>query len=70
MSYSDLINKWLFLGFSAKKDGSEDLVDEKQKSYRDKIKRYYAGAKGIGRFSCDRLGRFLTITTKQMMRLK
>lgn len=64
MSYSDLINKWLFLGFSAKKDGSEDLVDEKQKSYRDKIKRYYAGAKGIGRFSCDRLGRFLTITTK------
>ena len=38
MSYSDLINKWLFLGFSAKKDGSEDLVDEKQKSYRDKIK--------------------------------
>lgn len=41
MSYSDLINKWLFLGFSAKKDGSEDLVDEKQKSYRDKIKRYY-----------------------------
>lgn len=64
MSYSDLINKWLFLGFSAKKDGSEDFDDEKQKSYRDKIKRYYAGAKGIGRFSCDRLGRFLTITTK------
>ncbi len=64
MSYSDLRNKWLFLGFSAKKDGSEDFVDEKQKSYRDKIKRYYAGAKGIGRFSCDRLGRFLTITTK------
>lgn len=43
MSYSDLINKWLFLGFSAKKDGSEDLVDEKQKSYRDKIKRYLRG---------------------------
>lgn len=64
MSYSDLINKWLFLGFSAKKDGSEDFADEKQKSYRDKIKRYYAGAKGIGRFSCDRLGRFLTLTTK------
>lgn len=64
MSLSDLKNKWLFLGFSAKKDGTEDEVNDKQKSYRDKIRRFYAGAKGIGRFSCDRLGRFLTITTK------
>lgn len=64
MSYEDLRDKWLFLGYSAKKDGTEDIVAEKQKSYRDRIKRYYAGAKGIGRFSCDRLGRFLTITTR------
>ena len=64
MSFADLKDKWLFLGFSAKKDGSEDYEDDKQKSYRDKIKRYYAGAKGIGRFSCDRLGSLLTITTK------
>lgn len=65
MSYADLRDKWLFLGFSAKKDGTEDnSTDGKQKSYRDKIKRYYAGAKGIGRFSCDRLGRYLTITTQ------
>ena len=64
MSYSDLRDKWLFLGFSAKKDGTEDSAEDKQKSYRDKIKRYYAGAKGIGRFSCDRLGRLLTITTQ------
>ena len=64
MSLSDLKNKWLFLGFSAKKDGTEDEVNVKQKSYRDKIRRFYAGAKGIGRFSCDRLGRLLTITTK------
>lgn len=64
MSLSDLKNKWLFLGFSAKKDGTEDEVNDKQKSYRDKIRRFYAGAKGIGRFSCDRLGRLLTITTK------
>lgn len=64
MSLQDLKDKWLFLGYSAKKDGTEDLQGTKQKSYRDKIKRYYAGAKGIGRFSCDRLGRFLTITTK------
>lgn len=64
MSLSDLKDKWLFLGFSAKKDGTEDKVNDKQKSYRDKIRRFYAGAKGIGRFSCDRLGRLLTITTK------
>lgn len=64
MSLSDLKEKWLFLGFSGKKDGTEDISDGKQKSYRDKIKRYYAGAKGIGRFSCDRLGRYLTLSTK------
>ena len=64
MSFSDLKDKWLFLGFSAKKNGAEDTTDDKQKSYRDKIKRFYAGAKGIGRFSCDRLGRFLTIITQ------
>lgn len=64
MSLSDLKDKWLFWGFSAKKDGTEDEVNDKQKSYRDKIRRFYAGAKGVGRFSCDRLGRLLTITTK------
>lgn len=64
MSLDDLKDKWLFLAYSGKKDGSEDAANEKQKSYRDKIKRYYAGAKGVGRFSCDRLGQYLTITTK------
>lgn len=66
MSFEDLRDKWLFLGFSAKKDGTEDATNPKQQSYRDKIKRYYAGAKGIGRFSCDRLGRYVTITTKTL----
>lgn len=65
MSFDDLKNKWLFVGYSAKKDGTEDADnDVKQKSYRDKIKRHYAGAKGIGRFSCDRLGKHLSLTTK------
>ena len=59
MSKDDLINKWLFVAYSAKSDGTEDL------SYRSKIKqRHYAGAKGIGRMSCDRLARFLTLTTR------
>lgn len=57
MDYTDLTEKWLFLGYSAKRDGTED--------YRDKIKsgRVYAGAKGVGRFSCDRLGKFLNLIT-------
>jgi hypothetical protein len=61
MNYIDLIDKWLFVAYSAKKDGSEDL------DYRNKIqsKTFYAGAKGIGRFSCDKLGSKLKlISTK------
>lgn len=59
MSLDDLINKWLFVAYSAKSDGTED------QSYRSKIKqRHYAGAKGIGRMSCDRLARYLTLTTR------
>lgn len=62
MTFDEIRDKWLFLGYSEKKFGTID--NEKQQSYRDKIKRYYAGAKGIGRFSCDRLGRFLSLTTR------
>ena len=64
MSLDDIKDKWLFLGFSAKKDGTEDL--EYNKSYRDKIKRHYAGAKGIGRLSCDRIAHELILTTKSI----
>lgn len=64
MTYNDLINKWLFLGYSAKKDGTEDSIEDKQQSYRDNIVRHYSGAKGVGRFSCDRLGKKLTLITK------
>lgn len=73
MTLDDLKDKWLFLAYSAKKDGTEDEEkdeaedeerDEKQESYRDKINRHYAGAKGVGRFSCDRLGSTLVLKTK------
>ena len=58
MNYDDIVNKWLFVAYSEKKD----KID-----YRDKIKssRMFAGAKGIGRFSCDRLGNDLKIYTKK-----
>lgn len=61
MNYNDLVNKWLFVAYSAKKEGTE----EDNYNYRDKIKvkRAYAGAKGIGRFSCDRLGSNLYLET-------
>ena len=58
MSKDDLINKWLFVAYSAKSDGTED------QSYRDKFKRHYAGAKGIGRMSCDRLAKKLILKTR------
>lgn len=59
MNYNDLINKWLFVAYSAKKDGTEES------DYRNQIRsnRHYAGAKGVGRFSCDRLGQFLNLIT-------
>lgn len=59
MDQKDLEDKWLFVAYSAKKDGTED--------YRDAISstRIHAGAKGIGRFSCDKLGQRLKIYTKK-----
>lgn len=59
MNYDDLKNKWLFVAYSAKRMGIEN------EDYRNKIKpqRVFAGAKGVGRFSCDRLGKFLNLIT-------
>ncbi|MCY9310109.1 MULTISPECIES: sensor histidine kinase [Bacillus] len=62
MNITDIKNKWLFVAYSAKKDGTEDKDIQ---DYRDKIqpKRFFAGAKGVGRFSCDRLGSTLNLLT-------
>lgn len=57
MSAADISDKWLFIAYSAKSDGTED------DNYRSKIRRDFAGAKGIGRLSCDRLARYLTMNT-------
>ncbi len=69
MDLNDINNKWLFVAYSAKKEGVEDseLEEKEFDSYRDKIqaKKFFAGAKGIGRFSCDRLGSNLTLTSKK-----
>lgn len=53
MSPADLTSKWMFLGYSAKREQVED-----------DFKKVYAGNKGVGRFSCDRLGRQLELRTR------
>lgn len=56
MNKDDIINKWLFVAYSEKK----------HRTYRDNLKkrRNYAGAKGVGRFSCDRLGAQVKLYSK------
>jgi len=53
MSKDDILHKWLNLAYSIKK------IQNSQNQ------RLQAGNKGIGRFSCDRLGKKLDIYTKQ-----
>lgn len=64
MSRTDIISKWLFVAYSAKKTGEED--EDLPRDYRNHIseRRGYAGNKGIGRFSCDRLGTDLDLYTR------
>jgi signal transduction histidine kinase len=64
MTFDDITNKWLFLAYSAKQDGSEDYV----KDYRANLQatKRYAGSKGVGRFSCDRLGKKLVLQSKNV----
>lgn len=52
MDYDGLLNKWLNIAYSEKKENSRLNG------------RWQAGNKGVGRFSCDRLGKTLTIYTK------
>lgn len=59
MSKQEIIDKWLFVAYSEKKTST----------YRDNIKfrRNYAGAKGVGRFSCDRLGETVELYSKSLI---
>lgn len=61
MNKDDIVNKWLFVAYSEKQS-------IRNSNYVDSIneKRTYAGAKGIGRFSCDRLGRSLQLYSKKI----
>jgi anti-sigma regulatory factor (Ser/Thr protein kinase) len=63
MTMADFKKKWLFVGYSDKKYFEKGLSID----YRHKImnQRILAGAKGVGRFSCDRLGKNLKIYSKK-----
>jgi signal transduction histidine kinase len=53
MDETDLEEKWLNIAFSEKK------------TKKIEFNRVLAGAKGVGRFSCDRLGEYLDIYTRK-----
>ncbi|WP_295209513.1 ATP-binding protein [uncultured Brevundimonas sp.] len=66
MSRNDLTDKWLFVAYSAKRTDEED--QNVPTDFRDRIgtRRGYAGNKGIGRFSCDRLGQSLDLYSRPL----
>lgn len=61
MSLDEIRNKWLFVAYSSKKQ-----PEENSENFRQQIseRKHYAGSKGIGRFSSDRLGTDLTMQTR------
>lgn len=66
MSRKDIDEKWLLVGHSWKQEQEGEPQIIQKEDFRDKImeERVFAGAKGIGRFSCDRLGKTLRMYTK------
>ena len=67
MSLSDIRDKWLFIAYSEKKkENRREILKQNlgKEDYRDNIKRTSAGAKGVGRFSCDRLGAKVDLKSK------
>lgn len=53
MNLDDIKNKWLNIAYSEKKQNTRQH------------NRMMAGAKGVGRFSCDRLGEFLNLYARK-----
>src|ERR1700730_11208832 len=60
MSYDDLTDKWLFVAYSSKRENGSG------KDFRDVAaeRRNFAGSKGIGRFSSDRLGQQIILQSR------
>jgi signal transduction histidine kinase len=60
MSLEDLRTKWLFVAYSAKRDNGSGTDFRHITAQRG----HFAGSKGIGRFSSDRLGKELILQTR------
>lgn len=60
MSYDDLTQKWLFVAYSSKR--TERPEDDFRNVAADR--RHFAGSKGIGRFSSDRLGKQVIVQSR------
>ena len=62
MSLSDIKEKWLFVAYSSKRDVNRTT----EASFRETVakRKHFAGSKGIGRFSTDRLGEKVLLQTK------
>lgn len=63
MSLADIRGKWLFVAYSSKRQAkrSDDFRNEAA------ARRQYAGSKGIGRFSSDRLGTLVRLQTRSRL---
>jgi len=61
MSETDILDKWLIVGYSEKTEGKSN--ESGASGNERKVSRTMAGQKGIGRLSCDTLGRQLNMTT-------
>lgn len=64
MDAAAIRDRWLFVAYSAKADGTEPSGG--MADYRDRIRPsgQFAGSKGIGRFSCDTLGEHLQLFSR------
>ena len=62
MDEDDIRNKWLFVAYSAKRNIATSKGGRRNIT---QSVRQIAGAKGVGRFSCDRLGQHLILETRK-----
>jgi signal transduction histidine kinase len=63
MTRRDIKKKWLFVAYSSKRDMNRK---HDRSSFRDEVldRQQFAGSKGIGRFSTDRLGEHVVLQTR------
>jgi signal transduction histidine kinase len=65
MTYEDLRTKWLFVAYSSKNAKNLDATSSAEFRTQISERKHFAGSKGIGRFSSDRLGSELVLQTRK-----